>query len=96
VVPCKSQGYIIRFFGSTIIGAAIGALVYNKDGWALYFPMRLILFINVAFPLILLLPVVPYLLKLETNCVPKNFFRQCKELFETAQKFVCVKLCSTE
>ncbi len=80
----QSQGYIIRFFGSTI-GAAIGAVVYNKDSWAWYLPMRLVFFINAAFPLIFLLPVVPYLLELETNCLPKNFYSQCKELFETAQ-----------
>lgn len=80
----QSKGYIIRFFGSTI-GAAIGAVVYNKNEWEWFLPMRLIFFINGALPLIILVPVVPYLLELDTHCQPKKFFAQCKELFETVQ-----------
>jgi hypothetical protein len=80
----QSTGYIIRFFGSTI-GATIGAVVYNKDDWSFYLPIRLIFFINSAFPIIFLLPFVPYLLELETGCKPKNFWVQCQDLFATAQ-----------
>lgn len=80
----QSTGYIIRFFGSTI-GASIGAVVYNKDDWSWYLPIRLVFFINAAFPLIFLLPFVPYLLELDTHCVPRNFYRQCMDLFQTAQ-----------
>jgi hypothetical protein len=80
----QSKGYIVRFFGSTI-GAIIGAVVYNKDEWEWYLPMRLVFFINGAVPLVFLLPVVPYLLELDTNCTAKNFWRQCGELFETVQ-----------
>jgi MFS family permease len=80
----QSTGYIIRFFGSTV-GASIGAVVYNKDGWEWYLPIRLIFFINAAFPMIFLLPFVPYLLELDTNCSPKNFYKQCLGLFHTAQ-----------
>ncbi len=80
----QSKGYIVRFFGSTV-GATIGALVYNKDDWDWSLPIRLIFFINAAFPLIFLLPFVPYLLELETDCLPKNFWDQCRELFHTAQ-----------
>lgn len=80
----QSKGYIIRFFGSTV-GACIGAVVYNKDDWSWYLPIRLVFFINAAFPIIFLLPFVPYLLELETNCVPKNFWLQCQDLFETAK-----------
>lgn len=80
----QSKGYIIRFFGSTV-GAAIGAVVYNKDDWKWYLPIRLVFFINAAFPIVFLLPIVPYLLELDTNCVPKNFYRQCQDLFQTAQ-----------
>jgi BT1 family len=80
----QSKGYIIRFFGSTI-GATIGAVVYNKDDWSWYLPIRLVFFINAAFPIVFLLPFVPYLLELDSNCTPKNFFRQCQDLFETVQ-----------
>lgn len=86
----QSKGYIVRFFGSTI-GAMIGAVVYNKsenedgDQWQWYLPIRLVFFINGAAPLIFLLPVVPYLLELDTNCAPKNFYTQCHELFNTVQ-----------
>lgn len=80
----QSKGYIVRFFGSTI-GALIGAVIYNKDEWEWYLPMRLVFFINGAVPLVFLLPVVPYLLELDTNCTPKNFYKQCEELFETVQ-----------
>lgn len=80
----QSKGYIIRFFGSTI-GAAVGAVVYNKDEWEWFLPIRLVFFINGALPLIFLLPVVPYLLELDTHCLPKNFWKQCEELFQTVQ-----------
>jgi hypothetical protein len=79
----QSKGYIIRFFGSTI-GATIGALVYNKDDWNWYLPINAVFFINGAFPLVFLLPFVPYLLELETGCTPKNFFKQCEDLLSTA------------
>lgn len=80
----QSKGYIVRFFGSTV-GAIVGAVVYNKDEWEWYLPMRLVFFINGAVPLVFLLPVVPYLLELDTNCTAKNFYLQCQELFETVQ-----------
>ena len=47
--------------------------------------MRLVFFINGAVPLVFLVPVVPYLLELDTNCAPKNFYQQCRELFQTVQ-----------
>ena len=80
----QTKGYIIRFFGS-VIGASIGAVVYNKDDWNWYIPINVVFLINGAFPLFFLLPFVPYLLELETGCVPKNFFVQCHDLFCTAQ-----------
>jgi hypothetical protein len=80
----QSKGYIIRFFGSTV-GAVVGAVVYNKDEWEWYLPIRLVFFINGAVPLVFLLPVVPYLLELDTNCAPKNFWKQCQDLFEVVQ-----------
>lgn len=80
----QSKGYIIRFFGSTV-GASIGAVVYNKDSWDWYLPMNVVFFINGLFALVFLLPVVPFLLELETGCVPKNFGLQCRDLFHTVQ-----------
>jgi MFS family permease len=80
----QSQGYIVRFFGSTI-GAAIGAVVYNKGDWEWYLPINVVFFINAAFPIFMLLPFVPYLLELDTHCHAKNFQQQCFDLFCTAQ-----------
>jgi hypothetical protein len=80
----QSKGYIIRFFGSTV-GAIIGSVVYNRDQWEWYLPIRFVFFINGVVPMVFLLPVVPYLLELDTNCRPKNFFHQCRELFQVVQ-----------
>ncbi len=80
----QSKGYIVRFAGSTV-GSLVGALVYNKDDWEFYLPIKMIFFINGAIPLLFLLPVVPYLLELDTHCAPKNFYKQCREIFETVQ-----------
>ena len=80
----QSQGYIVRFFGSTI-GAAVGAVVYNKGDWEWYLPINVVFFINAAFPIFMLLPFVPYLLELDTHCHAKNFQQQCFDLFCTAQ-----------
>mmetsp|Transcript_18111 Transcript_18111/g.41245 ORF Transcript_18111/g.41245 Transcript_18111/m.41245 type:complete len:496 (+) Transcript_18111:1074-2561(+) len=80
----QSKGYIVRFFGS-VIGATIGAVVYNKDDWKFYLPISLVFFINAAFPMIFLLPLVPFLMEIETQCEPRNFVTQCKDLFHTAQ-----------
>lgn len=85
----QSKGYIVRFFGCTV-GAIIGAMVYNKSEgddaiWQWHLPIRLVFFINGAAPLVFLLPVVPYLLELDTHCTPKNFKEQCRELFNTVQ-----------
>ena len=80
----QSKGYIVRFFGSTI-GAVVGAICYNKDEWGWYLPMNVVFFINGAFPLLVLLPFVPYMVELETNCSPKNFYKQCQDLFDMVQ-----------
>jgi len=80
----QSKGYIIRFFGS-VIGASIGAVVYNKEEWDWYLPINVIFLINAAFPAFFLIPLVPFLMEIETQCEPKNFWLQCKDLFHTAQ-----------
>jgi hypothetical protein len=80
----QSKGYIIRFFGSTV-GAMVGAVVYNKEEWNWYLPIRAVFFINAAVPLVFLFPVAPYLLELDTNCKAKNFWVQCRDLFEVVQ-----------
>jgi MFS family permease len=80
----QTQGYVVRFFGSTV-GATIGAIVYNKGVWDWYLPINVVFFLNAAFPMLFLVPFVPYLLELETGCVPKNFVTQCFDLFSTAQ-----------
>ena len=80
----QSHGYVVRFFGSTV-GATIGAVVYNKGDWDWYLPINVIFFINAAFPFLFLVPFVPYLLELETECEPKSFVAQCSDLFQTAQ-----------
>jgi hypothetical protein len=59
--------------------------VYNKGDWQWYLPINVVFFINGAFPLLFVLPFLPYLLELETNCEPKKFKQQCADLFDTAQ-----------
>mmetsp|Transcript_13840 Transcript_13840/g.27597 ORF Transcript_13840/g.27597 Transcript_13840/m.27597 type:complete len:760 (+) Transcript_13840:90-2369(+) len=80
----QSKGYIVRFLGS-VIGAIIGAVVYNRDEWKYWLPISLVFFINAAIPAIFLIPLVPFLMEIETECLPRNFFEQCRELFHTAQ-----------
>jgi len=80
----QSRGYIIRFFGSTI-GAALGAVVYNKNDWSFYLPISIIFLLNGLFILVFLLPFIPYLVELSDDCKPKPFKKQCADLFETVQ-----------
>jgi MFS family permease len=79
----QSQGYIIRFFGS-VVGATVGASVFNKDlRW--FLPINAIFFLNALFPVLFLVPIVPFLMEIETNSKPQNFFNQLHTLFETVQ-----------
>ena len=79
----QSQGYVVRFFGS-VIGATIGALVFNEDlKW--FLSINIVFLLNALIPIIFLVPVVPFLMEIETSCVPKNFFNQLHSLFETVQ-----------
>ncbi|GMH95358.1 hypothetical protein TrST_g10738 [Triparma strigata] len=80
----QSRGYIIRFFGSTC-GAALGAVVYNKNDWSFYLPISMIFLLNGLFILVFLLPFIPYLVELSDDCKPKAFKKQCSDLFETVQ-----------
>ena len=63
----QSRGYIIRFFGSTL-GAAVGAVVYNKNDWSWYLPIQSVFFLNGVFILFCLLPFIPYLVELNDDC----------------------------
>jgi len=80
----QSKSYVIRFFGS-IIGSTIGAVVYNKGTWDFYLPINAIFFLNAVIPLIILFPLIPFLVEIETNCEPINFFYQVGEIFNTVQ-----------
>jgi hypothetical protein len=64
-------GYLQRFLGA-ILGATMGALLYNKDMLSWYLPMRWLFVLNAAILLVLVVPFLPHLLELETNCRPKN------------------------
>jgi hypothetical protein len=80
----QSQGYIIRFFGSTV-GAAIGAVVYNKGDWEHYLSMSSIFLLNGLFVLVFFFPFLPYMVELSDECKPKGFIAQCNDLFGTVQ-----------
>jgi len=79
----QSQGYMVRFFGS-VIGAIFGAIVYNEDAqWSL--PINFIFLLGALFPIIFLVPCVPFLMELDTNCVPQQLLSQLHTLFLTVQ-----------
>jgi len=80
----QGQGYIIRFFGSTI-GAAIGAVVYNKADWEHYMPISTIFLLNGLFVVVFIFPFIPYMVELADECQPKSFMDQCGDLFKTVQ-----------
>lgn len=79
----QSQGYVIRFFGA-VIGAIVGAFLFNTDlEW--FLSINTIFFLNALFPVIFLVPVVPFLMEIETNCVAQDLTSQLKILFDTVQ-----------
>mmetsp|Transcript_19579 Transcript_19579/g.23989 ORF Transcript_19579/g.23989 Transcript_19579/m.23989 type:complete len:714 (-) Transcript_19579:150-2291(-) len=80
----QSKAYFVRFMGSTL-GSIIGSIVYNKDDWEWYLPINVVFFINMIFPLLLVLPILPFLREVEMNCPVKSLWDQCINLFETVQ-----------
>ena len=79
----QSQGYVIRFFGS-VIGAIVGASIFNEDlKW--FLSINKIFFFNALFPVLFLVPVVPFLMEIETNCQKRSLFNQLYILFDTVQ-----------
>ena len=66
----QAIGYIIRFFGS-IIGAACGAILYNKSDWGWGLPMWGIFSINSAIPFVFIFPFVFTLVEVKNEKPPK-------------------------
>jgi len=66
----QATGYIIRYFGG-IIGAMLGAVLYNKDSWGWGLPISVIFVINGAVPMCLVLPFVYSFVELPATELPQ-------------------------
>ena len=65
----QATGYIIRFFGG-IVGALLGALVYNKAIWGWGLPIWVIFLMNGLIPLATVVPFLPCLVEVPTEAPP--------------------------
>ena len=66
----QAIGYIIRYFGG-IIGAVLGAVLYNKDSWGWGLPISVIFVINGAIPMCIVLPFVYNFVELPATEMPQ-------------------------
>ena len=66
----QATGYIIRFFGS-IVGATLGAILYNTESFGWGVPIWGIFTINAAVPVLLVFPFFPTLVEVELEAPPK-------------------------
>ncbi|CAN0040329.1 unnamed protein product [Heterosigma akashiwo] len=80
----QAQGYIIRFVGS-ILGSAMGAVLYNRDtwGWGLTTPQMFAL--NAFVPFVVLYPAMAYL-RDASDLKPIPVPIQCREIWGAVQK----------
>ena len=65
----QATGYIIRFFGG-VVGAALGACLYNQDEWGWGVPIWGIFVINAAVPAVVITPFIPTLVEVTLEDPP--------------------------
>lgn len=80
----QAAGYITRFFGS-IIGALLGAILYNKSSWGWGVPIYGIFFINGALPLFLISPFVYSLVEIK-SAKPPSLRDQIESIWQLVQR----------
>ena len=88
----QATGYIIRFFGG-IVGAALGAVLYNKDSWGWGLSMRTIFLINGAVPAAIVIPFFYALVEIRAE-TPPNIKTQCASIWRLVQRRAVWKPCS--
>ncbi len=87
----QATGYIIRFFGS-IVGATLGAILYNQDSFGWGVPIWGIFLINASIPLVTVFPCFPTLVEVELEAPPK-LKDQIRSIWELVQQKAVWKPC---
>ena len=80
----QAFGYITRFFGG-ILGALLGAILYNKSDWGWGLDIWAIFLLNAFFPLLIITPWVFYLIEIKSE-VPPSIRVQLAAIWELVQK----------
>ena len=80
----QATGYIIRFFGG-IIGALLGALVYNKSIWGWGFPIWAIFLLNGLIPFVTVAPFISCLVEVPSE-TPPSIRQQVKSIWQLVQR----------
>lgn len=88
----QATGYIIRFFGS-IIGATLGAILYNKESFGWGCPIWGIFIINASIPLLFVFPFFSSLVEVELEQPPK-LMAQIESIWELVQQKAVWKPCA--
>eukprot|EP00605_Chrysophyceae_sp_TOSAG23-4_P002457 GSChrysophyteH1.ASY1.ANO1.2716.1 assembled CDS len=88
----QATGYIIRFFGS-IIGATLGAILYNKSSFGWGVPIWGIWVINASIPILFIFPFFSTLVEVELEEPPK-LKAQIQSIWELVQQKAVWQPCS--
>lgn len=80
----QATGYTIRFLGS-IIGAVLGAILYNKGEWGWGCPMWSIFLINGTVPLLVVAPFYGSLFESSSE-IPPNMMQQVAAMWDMVQR----------
>ena len=88
----QATGYIIRFFGS-IVGATLGAILYNTESFGWGVPIWGIFAINAAVPVLVVFPFFPTLVEVELEA-PPQLAAQVRSIWELVQQKAVWKPCS--
>ncbi|CAB1114355.1 unnamed protein product [Ectocarpus sp. CCAP 1310/34] len=81
----QASGYIARYFGSAI-GAVGGAVLYNKDTWGWGLTISELFWINALVPMVLVIPLMPFLLEDKKPRETGVLKRHSDELWTLVQK----------
>ena len=81
----QASGYIARYFGSAL-GAIGGAVLYNKDTWGWGLSISTLFWINGLVPLLLVIPLMPFLLEEPKTKETGVLKRHIDELWILVQK----------
>jgi MFS family permease len=80
----QATGYIARFFGG-VIGAVLGAILYNGDSWGWGLTISQIFLLNGLIPLTVAMPFIYSLIEIPPTHLPPSFRAQLLDIWNTAQ-----------